>query len=518
MPLDDPLENQSKNQPDSDRNALLLAIDQGTSSSRAVVFDTAGGLRGQGQVDFASSFPADGWVEQDPEVLWETTVRSVKEALQNASVSASDIRGLGITNQRETTLLWERDTGKCLYPAIVWQDGRTIEQCAQLREQGHTELIRATTGLVVDPYFSATKLTWLLDNVANARDRAERGELCFGTVDSFLLYRLTGGKVHLTDATNASRTQLYDLKEGSWSEAMLKLHNIPSELLPEVRDCVSDFGATDASLFGAAIPIFGVAGDQQAALIGQNCLLDGMTKSTYGTGCFLITNTGEMLRESASQLLGTVAYRLDGKTTFALEGSIFVAGVAIKWLRDQLGLINDAKDTQTCAEATEGDTKGVYVVPAFTGLGAPHWRPEARGLISGLTLDSNREQVVTATLASVAYQTQALAQALGRDGCAVSELRIDGGMVGNSWLCQFLADIVGVNVDRPKVIETTALGAAMLAGVGAGVFNSLTEAGVRCVHSEQRFTPLMETQKRADLLMGWNDAVARVLEPGSLAV
>jgi len=281
---------------------------------------------------------------------------------------------------------------------------------------------------------------------------------------------------------------------------MLKLHNIPSELLPEVRDCVSDFGATDASLFGAAIPIFGVAGDQQAALIGQNCLLDGMTKSTYGTGCFLITNTGETLRESASQLLGTVAYRLDGKTTFALEGSIFVAGVAIKWLRDQLGLINDAKDTQACAEATEGDTKGVYVVPAFTGLGAPHWRPEARGLISGLTLDSNREQVVTATLASVAYQTQALAQALGRDGCAVSEL------------------IVGVNVDRPKVIETTALGAAMLAGVGAGVFNSLAEAGASCVHSEQRFTPLMDTQKREDLLAGWNDAVARVLEPGSLAV
>ena len=492
-------------------NPLMLAIDQGTSSSRALVVSATGALLGQGQVDFECSFPADGWVEQDPEVLWETTVTSVKKALQDAAVNASDICGLGITNQRETTLLWERSSGACLYPAIVWQDGRTVEQCERLREQGHTELIRATTGLVVDPYFSATKLSWLLDNVAGARARAERGELCFGTVDSFLLYRLTGGRVHLTDATNASRTQLYDLQLGDWSEAMLGLHNIPRAVLPDVRDCVSDFGATDKSLFGAEIPICGVAGDQQAALIGQNCLTDGMTKSTYGTGCFLITNTGETLRDSASQLLGTVAYRLDGKTTFALEGSIFVAGVAVKWLRDKLGLITDARDTQACAVATQGDTQGVYVVPAFTGLGAPHWQPEARGLISGLTLDSSREQIVTATLASVAYQTEALAQALARDGCAVSELRIDGGMVGNDWLCQFLADILDVPVSRPKVIETTALGAAMLAGVGAGVFGSLADAGASCVHSAQRYEPLMAEQQRLDLLAGWNQAVARVL-------
>jgi len=490
---------------------ILLAIDQGTSSSRAVVVDKRGALLGQGQVDFESSFPADGWVEQNPEELWETTVTSVKEALQDAAVNAADISGLGITNQRETTLLWERSSGKCLYPAIVWQDGRTVEYCERLREQGHTELIRATTGLVVDPYFSATKLSWLLDNVAGARERAERGELCFGTVDSFLLYRLTGGSVHLTDATNASRTQLYDLQQGDWSEAMLDLHNIPRGLLPEVRDCVSDFGVTDAQLFGAAIPIYGVAGDQQAALIGQNCLTDGMTKSTYGTGCFLITNTGETLRHSASQLLGTVAYRLNGKTTYALEGSIFVAGVAVKWLRDQLGLITDARDTEACALATKGDTQGVYVVPAFTGLGAPHWQPEARGLISGLTLDSNREQIVTATLASVAYQTQALAEALAGDGCEVSELRIDGGMVGNNWLCQFLADILAVNVDRPRVIETTALGAAMLAGVGAGVFDSLADAGSQCVHSDARFAPLMAPQEREDLLAGWKEAVERVL-------
>jgi len=498
-------------------DALMLAIDQGTSSSRALVVNAAGELRGQGQMDFECSFPADGWVEQDPEVLWETTVTSVKDALKDASVSASEICGLGITNQRETTLLWERSTGTCLYPAIVWQDGRTTEQCERLRDQGHTELIRTTTGLVIDPYFSATKLNWLLDNVAGARERAERGELCFGTVDSFLLFRLTGGRAHLTDATNASRTQLYDLQAGDWSEAMLGLHGIPREVLPEVRDCISDFGATDEHLFGAAIPIYGVAGDQQAALIGQNCLADGMTKSTYGTGCFLITNTGDTLRDSASQLLGTVAYRLDGKTTFALEGSIFVAGVAVKWLRDKLGLISDARETEACALATQGDTKGVYVVPAFTGLGAPHWQPEARGLISGLTLDSNREHIVTATLASVAYQTEALAQALARDGCAISELRIDGGMVGNNWLCQFLADILDVKVNRPQVIETTALGAAMLAAVGAGVFSSLADAGASCVHSAQSYEPLMAEKKRLELLAGWNEAVARVLRAAPAA-
>ena len=490
---------------------MLLALDQGTSSSRAVVFDKTGAVKGQGQVDFESSFPQDGWVEQDPEVLWETTISSVKAALLDAGTDASQIAGLGITNQRETTLLWERDTGKCVYPAIVWQDGRTAQRCEELRQLGHTEEIRATTGLVVDPYFSATKLSWLLDNVTGARARAERGELCFGTVDSFLLYRLTAGASHLTDATNASRTQLYDLQAGDWSDQMLRLHNIPRKLLPQVRDCVSDFGTTAPSLFGAPIPIYGVAGDQQAALIGQNCLRDGMTKSTYGTGCFLITNTGDTLRESAAQLLGTVAYRLDGKTTYALEGSIFVAGVAIKWLRDKLCVIDDAKETEACAVATNGDTQGVYVVPAFAGLGAPHWQPEARGLISGLTLDSSREQIVTATLASVAYQTQALAQALKQDGCIMSELRIDGGMVGNGWLCQFLADIVAVSVQRPRVTETTALGAAMLAGVGAGVFDSLLQAGENCVHTDKRFEPKMAADKRDALLLGWDKAVSRVL-------
>lgn len=491
--------------------SLTLAIDQGTSSSRAIVVTDDGKIAGQGQFDFECSFPHDGWVEQDPEALWETTLSSVRAALADAGVDAADIAGLGITNQRETTLVWDKETGQCIYPAIVWQDGRTAAYCQDLRDNGHTEQVRQTTGLVIDPYFSATKLRWILDNVEGARGRAERGELCFGTVDSFLLYRLTGGACHLTDATNASRTQLYDLQAADWSESMLELHNIPRALLPQVRDCVSDFGRTDPKLFGASIPIYGVAGDQQAALIGQNCLRDGMTKSTYGTGCFMITNTGDTLRDSAAQLLGTVAYRLNGETTYALEGSIFVAGVAVKWLRDKLGLIDSARDTEQSALAVNGDTGGVYVVPAFTGLGAPHWQPEARGLITGLTLDSHRDQIVTATLASVAYQTEALAQALASDGCAVSELRVDGGMVGNDWLCQFLADLVGVSVDRPQITETTALGAAMLAGVGSGIYPSLAAAGERCVRSERRFEPNMPKEERSALLAGWDQAVARTL-------
>lgn len=491
---------------------LTLAIDQGTSSSRAIVFTNRGQIVGQGQVDFDMSFPQDGWVEQNPETLWDTTCEAVRAALADADVQASAIAGLGITNQRETTLLWDRASGECLYPAIVWQDGRTADHCAELRNAGHAERIAAITGLVIDPYFSATKLRWLLDNVPGARGRAERGELCFGTVDSFLLYRLTGGRAHLTDATNASRTQLYDLKAGDWSDTMLALHDIPAAVLPEVRDCVSDFGETLPELFGAAIPIYGIAGDQQAALIGQNCLASGMTKSTYGTGCFLITNTGNELRHSKAKLLGTVAYRLDGRSTYALEGSIFVAGVAIKWLRDQLGLIAHAADSQLSADATKGDTGGVYVVPAFTGLGAPHWQPEARGLITGLTLDSSRDQVVTATLASVAYQTQALAQALAGDGCAIEELRIDGGMVQNDWLCQFLADLLDVSVQRPQVIETTALGAALLAGVGAGVFDSLDAAGAACVTRDRHFEPEMLSAEREGLLAGWEQAVRRTLQ------
>lgn len=486
---------------------LLLAIDQGTSSSRAMLFAADGSVTGQGQQLFDMQFPADGWVEQDPEVLWQTTLTAIRGALADAGCQPEDVTGIGITNQRETTLLWDRKTGECLHNAIVWQDRRTEARCRELTAAGAAEQIRRTTGLVIDPYFSATKLAWLLDELPGARARAERGELCFGTVDSFLIFRLTGGKMHATDATNASRTQLYDLEAGDWSEALLALHNIPRRLLPEVRDCVADYGVTESKWFGAARPILGVAGDQQAALIGQNCLHQGMTKSTYGTGCFLICNTGTTLRTSQSQLLGTVAYRMNGVTTFALEGSIFVAGVAVKWLRDQVGLIEHAADTQRIAESIAGDTGGVYVVPAFTGLGAPHWEPAARGLIAGLTLDSTRAQLVTATIASVAYQTHELAGALAADGAAIQSLRVDGGMVVNDWLCQFISDILDAPVARPQVTETTALGAAMLAGVGAGIYPDLNAAG-SAWQQERGFSPSMPEARRRELLHGWQAAVA----------
>ena len=488
----------------------LLAIDQGTSSSRAILFTPTGQILAVGQQDLDMQFPADGWVEQDPETLWQTTLQAISAAFRAAGLAATDVAGVGITNQRETTLLWDRSTGECLHNAIVWQDRRTTQRCDQLRQAGHGPLIKRLTGLVIDPYFSATKLAWLLDEIPGARGRAERGELCFGTVDSYLLYRFNQGCVHATDATNASRTQLYDLRAAGWSSELLELHRIPPAVLPQVRDCVADYGAIAADFFGTAMPIYGVAGDQQAALIGQNCLRPGMTKSTYGTGCFLITNTGEKLHQSNSELLGTVAYRLAGQTTYALEGSIFVAGVAIKWLRDQLGLIADAAETQVLAEETGGDTGGVYVVPAFTGLGAPYWRPQVRGLITGLSLGSTRAQIVTATLASVAYQTEALAAALAEDGAAIESLRVDGGMVVNDWLCQFLADINDVSVQRPAVIETTALGAAMLASVGAGISADLTAAGSawRC---ERSFVPSMEPSVRSRALAGWRAAIAQAL-------
>ena len=489
---------------------LLLAIDQGTSSSRAMLFDASGRVVGQAQQPFDMQFPADGWVEQDPEVLWSTTLTAIRAAFANAGCRPADVTAIGITNQRETTLLWDRGTGKCLHNAIVWQDRRTASRCQELEKAGEAERIRRITGLVNDPYFSATKLAWLLDEIPGARSRAERGELCFGTVDSFLIFRLTGGRVHATDATNASRTALFDLTADCWSEELLDLHNIPASVLPDVKDCVADFGVTQAEHFGAAVPILGVAGDQQAALIGQNCLVPGMTKSTYGTGCFLICNTGTQLRQSESQLLGTIAYRLGGTTTFALEGSIFVAGVAIKWLRDQLGLISDAAESQLLAQSIDGDTQGVYVVPAFTGLGAPYWEPRARGHIGGLTLDSTRAQVVTATIASVAYQTHELANALAQDGAPIRSLRVDGGMVVNDWLCQFISDILDTPVQRPAVTETTALGVAMLAGVGAGVYSDLNAAG-ESWQPERAFNPSMSAAVRDVRIKGWQKAVTATL-------
>jgi len=486
----------------------IMAIDQGTSSSRVILFDLDGAVLGVGQHEFDNLFPADGWVEQDPEVLWQTTLAAGRDALTDARLSAADIAAIGITNQRETTLVWQRSTGRCLHNAIVWQDRRTADRCDELRAAGEEARLRAATGLLLDPYFSATKLAWILDNVAGARALAEAGDLCFGTVDSYLIWRLTGGERHVTDATNASRTLLFDIGRQRWSEDLCALFGVPPAMLPEVLDCAADFGTAAADCFGAPIPIRGVAGDQQAALIGQCCFEPGMAKSTYGTGCFAMINTGGEQLASGEQLLTTVGYRLDGQTTFALEGSIFAAGVAVKWLRDRLGLITSAAETEAAARRVDGDTGGVYLVPAFTGLGAPYWDAGARGLFCGLTLDSSRDQLVTATLASVAYQTADLVEAMRRDGAELSRLRVDGGMVVNDWLCQFLADVLKLPVDRPQITETTALGAAVLAALGMGAVPDLASAG-RLWTLARAFEPALGEARRGRLLDGWRRAVAR---------
>ena len=489
---------------------FLLALDQGTSSSRAIVFDLGGQIIGVAQQEFDATFPADGWVEQDPDVIWQTTISTARGALENAGVQATEIAALGITNQRETTIVWERETGRAVYPAIVWQDRRTQPFCEALKARDAEADIQARTGLVVDPYFSATKVAWILDNEPALRARAERGDLCFGTVDSYLIYRLTGGARHVTDATNASRTQLFDIREQRWSQELLALFDVPAAVLPEVLDSAADFGTVQPELLGAAIPIRGVAGDQQAALVGQACFTEGMTKSTYGTGCFVMANAGADMPVSSNALLSTVAYRLNGQTTYALEGSIFVAGQAVKWLRDELHLIRDAAESETHCRATDGDTKGVYVVPGFTGLGAPHWRPDVRGVVTGLTLASNTSDLVTATVQAVAYQTRDLLDAMAADGVSVTALRVDGGMVVNSWLCQFLADILGVQVQRPEVVETTALGAALLAAVGAGLFESI-EAAADLWQAEASFDAAMPQARQAELMAGWRRAVKQAL-------
>ncbi len=488
---------------------LVLAIDQGTSSSRGIVFDLASARAlGAGQQEFASSFPNSGWVEQNPETVFSTSVSACREAIANAGVDASDIKAIGITNQRETTLLWDRRTGECLHDAIVWQDRRTAERCARMRADGLEEHVRARTGLVCDPYFSATKLAWLLDTIPGLRARAATGELCFGTIDTFLLWRLTGGRSHRTDATNASRTMLFDIARQDWDEKLLRYFEIPREVLPEVCDSAGQFGVTEQHWFGAAIPITGIAGDQQAALVGQGCLTEGACKVTLGTGCFIVTHTGERMLRSTGGLLTTVGYRVGGTTAYALEGSVFVAGAAIKWLRDRLGLIASAAETEAIAAACGDDTRGVYLVPAFTGLGAPHWQPEARGTITGLTLDSTPQHIVTATLQSVAFQTAELLQAMAADGAVVERLRIDGGMAANDWLCQFHADILGLPVERPAIIETTALGAATLAGLGAGLTASLYD---QQWGFDRTFAPAMSAARRQALLDGWRSAVRQTL-------
>jgi len=490
---------------------VLLAIDQGTTSTRAVVFDGEGGRLGVAQRELPQSYPEPGWVEHDPVRIWEDVVACVREALGRAGLAAAEVLALGITNQRETTILWERRSGKPIHPAIVWQDRRTSDFCA--RHADRSDWLAEKTGLLLDPYFSATKIAWILDRVPGARARAENGELAFGTVDTWLLWQLTGGRVFATDATNASRTLLFDIRAQAWDSELLDFFRVPVALLPEVRDSAADFGATDAALFGASIAIRGMAGDQQAATVGQACLLPGMIKSTYGTGCFMVLNTGAELRRSRHRLLGTVAYRLRGETTYALEGSIFVAGATVQWLRDAVRLIGSAAETAALASSVD-DTRGVYLVPAFTGLGAPYWDPGARGAILGLTRDSGIAHIVRAALEAVCFQSRDLLEAMAQDAGAPTELRVDGGMVVNDWLAQCLADTVRLPVVRPRNVETTALGAAYLAGLGAGLYGSLDEIG-RLWRAEARFTPAVDAERADRLYAGWKEAVRRVLSTAS---
>ncbi len=488
----------------------ILAIDQGTTSSRAIVFDHGGRIVSVAQKEFAQHYPKDGWVEHDPEEIWKTTLETARQTFKEAEKTGGEIAAIGITNQRETTIVWDRVTGAPVYNAIVWQDRRTSGVCRKMREDGLEAHVAARTGLVLDPYFSATKLAWILDHVEGARGKAEKGELAFGTVDSFLISRLTAGRVHATDATNASRTSLYNIHDNQWDDALLEHFHCPRPCLPEVLDCAAAYGETDPEIFGRPVPICGVAGDQQAAAFGQACFDVGDIKSTYGTGCFVLVHTGNEALASKNKLLSTVAYRLNGETRYALEGSIFIAGAAVQWLRDELGIIKNAAETAELAESIETNN-GVYLVPAFTGLGAPHWAPDARGIITGLTRGAGRAELARAALEAVVYQTADLMDAIARDGVRPKTLRVDGGMVANDWLMQFLADILAVPVERPKVLETTALGAAYLAGLGAGLYQDTEEIAERW-RLDARFQPAMEASVRNRNLEGWRKALAQALE------
>ena len=489
----------------------ILAIDQGTTSSRAILFDQNMGITAAAQQEFPQIFPRSGWVEHDPDDIWASAAATARAAIEKAGAGAAGIAAIGITNQRETTLIWDRATGRPIHNAIVWQDRRTADQCNTLRAAGYEAMIREKTGLLLDPYFSATKIAWLLENVAGAKARAVAGQLLFGTVDSYLIWNLTGGRTHATDATNAARTMLFNIRTGEWDADICKMFGIPLSMLPEVRDCAAEFGMTRADLFGREIPIMGVAGDQQAATVGQACFGRGMMKSTYGTGCFALMNTGDDMVLSDNRLLTTIAYQLNGKRTYALEGSIFIAGAVVQWLRDGLHLIREAQETQSLAQQADPQ-QNVYLVPAFTGLGAPYWDPEARGAIYGLTRNTGPAELARAALESVGYQTRDLMEAMAADmGHADGAvLRVDGGMAASDWTMQFLADILGAPVDRPKVRETTALGAAWLAGMRAGLYPD--QAGFsRAWALEQRFEPGMAADLRNSKYAGWKDAVRRTL-------
>ena len=490
----------------------ILAIDQGTTSSRAIIFDGNMSVTATAQEEFPQHFPRSGWVEHDPGDLWSTTAGTCRAVIEKAGLRPDDITAIGITNQRETTLVWDAKTGTPVHNAIVWQDRRTADFCRALRESGDDKIITERTGLLADPYFSGTKLKWILDNVEGARERARAGELLFGTVDSYLIWKLTGGARHVTDATNAARTMLYDIHKGRWSTTICKMFDVPLEMLPKVQDCATDFGTTRPDLFGREIPILGVAGDQQAATIGQACFQPGMMKSTYGTGCFALLNTGETAVTSTNRLLTTIAYQLDGKPTYALEGSIFVAGAVVQWLRDGLKMIREAGETQALAEQADPH-QNVVLVPAFVGLGAPYWNAECRGAIYGLTRNSGPAELARAALESVGFQTRDLLRAMRDDWAghgADAVLRVDGGMSASDWAMQFLSDIIDAPVDRPEVLETTALGAAWLAGMHIGLYPN--QAGFAETWAlERQFLPQMSADLRSTKVAGWARAVEATL-------
>ncbi|MBL4892190.1 MAG: glycerol kinase GlpK [Rhizobiaceae bacterium] len=498
--------------------SYILAIDQGTTSSRAIIFDDQFRPVASDQMEFKQYFPSDGQVEHDAEEIWQTVVTTCRNAIAKSGVEASEIAGIGITNQRETTIIWDRKTHQAIAPAIVWQDRRTADYCSDLKEQGLEKTITQKTGLLLDPYFSATKVKYLLDHVEGARAKAENGDLAFGTVDSYLLWRLTGGKVHKTDATNASRTMLFNISDNQWDAELLKIFDIPASLLPEVEDCAFDFGICDSELFGAAIPILGIAGDQHAATLGQACFKPGMMKSTYGTGCFAMLNTGAELVPSTNRLLTTIAYRLNGETTYALEGSIFIAGAAVQWLRDGLKIISEASQTGELALAAD-ESQEIIVVPAFAGLGAPYWEPNARGAIFGITRGTTNAELAKATLEAVCFQTRDLIEAMNKDWSGSSDdmvLRVDGGMVASDWTMQFLADILNAPIDRPDILETTALGAAWLAGFKAGTWPGQKEFAKQW-HLNNRFEPTMNEDIRASKYKAWKSAVAATISHATSA-
>ncbi|MCK5770023.1 glycerol kinase GlpK [Algiphilus sp.] len=486
----------------------LLAVDQGTTSTRAIIFDRDAHYIATATRELQQSYPNPGWVEHDARAIWADTRDCVREAMAKAGIEAAQIAGLGITNQRETVVVWDRATGEPIHPAIVWQDRRTTEFCKAQHSEARDGWLQQKTGLLLDPYFSATKVAWILDNVEGARQRAEAGELAFGTIDSWLIYKLSGGRVHATDATNASRTLLFNIRMQRWDDELLEFFQVPRAMLPQVHDSAYAFGHTDSALFGGPIAIAGVAGDQQAATVGQACFEPGMIKSTYGTGCFMVLNLGDKFVRSRNRLLTTTAYRLNGEVTYGLEGSIFIAGAAVQWLRDAAKLIQHAADTEDIARSIP-DTRGVYMVPAFTGLGAPYWDPEARGAVLGLTRDTGLAHIVRAALESVCYQTRDLIGAMREDAHAPSELRVDGGMVVNDWVVQFLSDILGIPAVRPEVIETTALGAAFLAGLQTGVYGSLDDISALW-KTDRSFAPEMPGDKADQLYKGWKRAVERV--------